>query len=200
MHYYLNRYKEFLPSRVTVDFVIEAMCFILNNNTGYFNGEIYRQLTGTATGIKPAPPYADLSMGYLEIKLFYKLRAKLGTKIALYFWSNCRRYFDDGIIFWDKRICNFNVIFDILNETDPSIKFTMERSDTSVKYLDVLIYKTVDGFKTVVNSKDTDSGTYLNFASSHPRHCKENIRISKGTFQISKGSFRASRGIFRMSE
>ena len=154
------------------------MCFVLNNNTGYFNGEIYRQVTGTATGIKPAPPYADLSMGYLELKLFYKLRAKLGKKVAFYFWKGYRRYLDDGIIFWDKRICDFDLIFNILNEMESSIKFTMERSDSHLKYLDVLVYKSSDGFKTVVKSKDTDSGTFVHFTSSHPRHCKENIPFS----------------------
>ena len=51
----------------------------------------------------------------------------------------------------------------------------MERSDTELKYLDVLIYKTPTGFKTVVQDKDTDSGTFVHFESNHPRHCKENI-------------------------
>ena len=62
-----------------------------------------------------------------------------------------------------------------MNEIDNSIKFTMERSDSSLKYLDVLVYKTDVGFKTVVQTKNTDSETFLHFKSSHPRHCKENI-------------------------
>ena len=173
--YFLNRYKDLLPSRFTVDFIVEAMRFVLNNNTGYFNGEIYRQVTGTATGIKPAPPYADLAMGYLEIQLFYKLRAKLGNKVALYFWTNYRRYLDDGIIFWDKRLCDFQEVFNLLNQINHSIQFTMESSDTELKYLDVLVYKTPEGFKTVVSSKDTDSGTVLHYTSNHPRHCRDNI-------------------------
>ena len=94
------------------------MIFILNNNTGYFKGEIYRQVTGTATGIKPALPYADISMGYLEIHLFYELRAKLGL-MASYFWMHHQRFLYDEIIFWDKRLCNCDRIFDILNSTDP---------------------------------------------------------------------------------
>ena len=175
LRFYLNRFKDLLPSRFTVDFVIEAMEFVLQNNTGYFNGEIYRQVTGTATGIKPAPPYADLAMGYLEVKLFYKLRAKLGNKVASFFWSNYRRYLDDGIIFWDKRLCDFQEVFNILNEMHQSIKFTMECSDSHLKFLDVLVYKTPLGFKTVVDAKETDSGTYLNYTSSHPRHCRDNI-------------------------
>ena len=76
------------------------MKFILDNNIGYFNGQFYKQTTGTATGIKPAPRYADLAMGYLEINLYYTLKAKLGLKVATYFHKNYRRFLDDGMIFW----------------------------------------------------------------------------------------------------
>ena len=178
LKYFLSRYTTLLPSRFSVDFVIQAMSFVLDNNTGFFNGEFYRQKTGTATGIKPAPPYADLAMGYLEINLFYKMRAKLGEKIASYFWNGFMRYLDDGIIFWDKRLCDFDVIFNMMNEIDSSINFTMQRSDFSLKFLDVLIYKTGLGFETVVQDKDTDSNTFLNYRSSHPRHCRDGIPFS----------------------
>ena len=178
LNYFLKRYNYLLPSRFSIKFVIKAMEFILNNNTGYFNGEFYRQVTGTATGIKPAPPYADISMGYLEIHLFYKLKAKLGFRVANYFWGNYQRFLDDGIILWDKRLCDFNLVFEILNSMDPNIKFTLEKSDQELKFLDILIYKTPLGFKTVVKGKETDSDTFLHFTSSHPRHCKENIPFS----------------------
>ena len=92
LRFYLTQYRHLLPDRFSVDFIIEAMTFVLNNNTGYFNGKIYRQKTGTVTGIKPAPPYADLAMGYLEIQLFYKLRAKLGLKVATYFNDSYRHH------------------------------------------------------------------------------------------------------------
>ena len=178
LRYFLTQYKDLLPSRFSVDFVIEAMTFILNNNTGYFNGDIYRQVTGTATGIKPAPPYADLAMGYLEIMLFYKIHSKLGVNVASYFWNNFMRYLDDGIIFWDTRLCDFDLVFNLMNSVDPSINFTMEYSDSQLKFLDVLVYKTDVGFETVVQTKDTDSDTFLNYKSSHPRHCRDNIPFS----------------------
>ena len=114
-------------------------------------------------------------MGYFEINLFYVLRSKLGNKVAQYFWKFYRRYLDDGIIFWDKRLGDFDDIFIILNQMNPSLKFTLDRDFNRLKYLDVLIYKTPMGFKTVVNGKDTDSGTYLPFDSAHPRQCKTNI-------------------------
>jgi hypothetical protein len=107
-----------------------------------------------------------------------KIRRTLGGSVATYFWNGYRRYLDDGIIFWDKRIGNFSDIFDILNDIHPSINFTMERSDTELKYLDVLIYKTTTGFKTVVKNKDTDSGTFVHFESNHPRHCLDSIPLN----------------------
>ena len=175
LRYFLTRYPNLLPTRFPVSFVIKAMTFVLENNTGYFNGEFFKQTSGTATGIKPAPTYADLAMGYFEINLFYKLRSKLGKNIAHYFWNSYLRYLDDGIIFWDTRLGDFSNVFSILNGLNSSLKFTIDRDSNQLKYLDVLIYKTPTGFKTVVNPKDTDSGTYLPFNSAHPRHCKTNI-------------------------
>ena len=62
-----------------------------------------------------------------------------------------------------------------MNVIDPSINFTMEHSDSSVKFLELLVYRANLGFKTVVQSKCTDSNTLLNYKSSHPRHCRDNI-------------------------
>ena len=175
LHYYLNRYPELLPARFPVQTVIAFMCFVLDNNTGYFDGEIYRQTVGTATGIKPAPEYADLAMGYLEVNLFYKIKQVLGSEIAIYFWNTYRRYLDDGFILWDTRLGDFQKVFEIMNNMHKSINFTMELSEDSLNYLDITIYKTPEGIKTKSYTKPTDSGTFLPYDSSHPHHCKINI-------------------------
>ena len=154
------------------------MKFVLDNNTGYFNGDCYKQLTGTATGIKPAPRYADLAMGYLEINLFYVLKSKLGMRVATYFWKFYRRYLDDGMIFWDTRLGPFEDVFEIMNSMYPTISFTMERDNNKLPYLDIEIYRTDSGFKTTVYNKPTDSGNYLPFSSNHPRHTRKNIPFS----------------------
>ena len=57
------RYPEKLPNGYTREFVLEALVLVLDNNYGYFNGQYFRQTKGTATGIKSAPTYADLTMG-----------------------------------------------------------------------------------------------------------------------------------------
>lgn len=175
LQYYLNRYKELLPSRFSVDCIVDFMKFVLDNNTGYFDGEFYRQTTGTATGIKPAPEYADLAMGFLEVNLFYKIKKELGNDVALYFSDNYRRFLDDGFILWDTRLGNFQQVFNIMNNMYPSIKFTMEQSESSLQYLDIEVYKTPEGIKTKAFTKPTDSGTFLPFDSCHPHHCKINI-------------------------
>ena len=178
LKYFCNQYKYLLPSRFSVDFIIDAMKFVLDNNTGYFNGDCYKQLTGTATGIKPAPRYADLAMGYLEINLFYVLKSKLGMRVATYFWKFYRRYLDDGMIFWDTRLGPFEDVFEIMNSMYPTISFTMERDNNKLPYLDIEIYRTDSGFKTTVYNKPTDSGNYLPFSSNHPRHTRKNIPFS----------------------
>ena len=107
---WIDQYPELLPNRFSKDFVLKALRFVLQNNTGYFNGKYYRQKIGTATGIKPAGTYADLVMGFLQIKLFSKLKTIKGKNVAHYFWKNYRRYLDDGQIMWDKRLCNFEEV------------------------------------------------------------------------------------------
>ena len=142
LKFWLEKFPNLLPSRFSVQFILEAMFFILENNVGYFNGDYYKQVVGTATGIKPAPPYANLTIGYLEIKLFFKLNAKFGSKIANYFWDVYRRFLDDGQIMWDIRLGNFLEVLEVMNSLDPMIKFTYESSKEKLIFLDIVITKT----------------------------------------------------------
>ena len=84
---------------------------------------MYLQLPGTKMGTKCAPPYACLTVGYLEeTKLFT-------NELPQYFnESECelimellKRYMDDGFIFWPLKL-NFENFKTCLNNMDPSIK------------------------------------------------------------------------------
>ena len=172
VEYWLDRYPEKIPARFNKKFILESLLFVLENNTGYFNGNFYRQIRGTATGIKPAPIYADLTMGYLEIKFFYQLKMIISNEVASFFWNNYRRYLDDGQIMWDTQLGDFTVILNLMNQLHPSIKFTSVCDNFKLVYLNVTILKTNKGFLTEIYNKETDSDTYLPFASSHPHHCK----------------------------
>lgn len=175
LKYWLERYPSLKPSRFSIKFILEAMTLVLENNVGYFNGEFFKQLNGTATGIKPAPPYANLVMGFLEVQLYYKMKAKLGLGVAKYFWHHYRRYLDDGQIMWDNRLGDFSNVFDLLNNMHPKIQFTKEHSSTDLVFLDVTIHKGASGFQTVIYNKETDSDSLLPFDSNHARHTKIGI-------------------------
>ena len=54
--FWIDRYPEKLPERISKNCALDLLSFVLKNNTGYFNGRYYRQARGTATGIKPARP------------------------------------------------------------------------------------------------------------------------------------------------
>ena len=54
---------------VSTDSLIELAECILKNNIFEHNTSFYKELRGTAIGIKMAPPYAIIFMGDLEDKL-----------------------------------------------------------------------------------------------------------------------------------
>ena len=49
-------------------------------------------------GIKLAPTYTTLVMGYLELKLYDKIEEKLGTEFSKRFKEEWMRYLDDCFI------------------------------------------------------------------------------------------------------
>ena len=173
--YWVDRYPTKLPTGITKQFILDALTLVLNNNYGYFDGKYYKQIQGTATGIKVAPTYADLIMGYLEIKLYFKLKLELGEPVARYFCKHYRRYLDDGQIMWDTRLGEFEILLSRMNEMHPAIKFISEFGEQSLNFLNITILKKGNGFTTQIFNKETESDTYLPYKSSHPHHTKINI-------------------------
>ena len=71
--YWLHKKQALNPQRFTNDFIIESLKFVLKNNNALSDDHMYLQLLGTAMGTKCVPPYACLTVGYLEeTKLFTK--------------------------------------------------------------------------------------------------------------------------------
>ena len=68
--YFLNKYQKDLQPRSRTEFVLESAKFILKNNTLTFDSEFYLQIKGTEMGTIFASTYADLTMGYHEIKVY----------------------------------------------------------------------------------------------------------------------------------
>ena len=186
LRYWLTKYKTLVPPRFTTDFIIEAALFILQNNNFVFDGVYYHQEVGSAMGTVFAPPYACLTVGYLE-------ETKLQTTILPRYFSpdDCSliiklllRYIDDGFAPWPRRL-NLNDFIEAINSLHPSIKFTLERSTYEIRngrrcqvlyFLDVTVILYESGeIETDIHYKSTNSHDYLRYNSHHPTHTKNNI-------------------------
>ena len=151
------------------------MELVLTNSTFQFNGDYFSIVKGTATGTTVAPTYATLTIAFLEVELYSRIRILYGDAICKYFIENWKRFLDDCFILWKKSFGDFQNILNILNNLDPSINFTCEQSDTGLSFLNLYMYKDNGSIKSDIFYKDTDSHDYLPFNSCHPRHIKTNI-------------------------
>ena len=173
--YWLYKYPEILHKRFNVDFILEALELVLRNSNFKFNNEFYTLIKGTVTGTTVAPTYANLTMAFLEVTLYEKVKEKFGEKVYEYVLKHWLRYLDDGILIWRKSFGDFNDFIYILNSLDSNINFTFQWSEQGLSYLNIYLY--LDNLKllTDVYYKATDSHDYLPFNSCHPRHIKQSI-------------------------
>ena len=175
INYWLNKYPNECSKRFNNNFITESILFILKNNTFLFDDIFYRQSMGTAMGTKFAPAYATLVIGYLEELLYEKLYTIFPPDISNYIIQNWRRYLDDCFIIWQNSKNDLEKFYNLLNNLDHNINFTMDFSESELPFLDVLIVKNGKNIQTDIFHKETDSQLYLPFTSCHPRHTKTNV-------------------------
>jgi len=72
-----------------------------------------------------------------------------------------------------------NAFISALNDFHPSIKFTANISNTSIQFLDTIVYKKDNQLLTKLYIKPTDNKQYLHYSSSHPAHTKKAIPYSQ---------------------
>ena len=182
--FWIDRLSHLVQRRFTKPFILESILFILENNYFMFDECMWHQLTGTAMGKAFAPPYACLTMGFLEeTELFPKLipsrfDAHTSEMIMAFFY----RYIDDNFNFLPETV-SLNAFLGVLNSMHESIKFTgvlptpcenMEAVSTNFLAIKVIVTST-GAIKTDVFYKETNAHDYLAFDSHHPRHTKENV-------------------------
>ena len=184
--FWIKKMNHLIPARFTVNFIIESLKIVLQNNNFIFDNQYYNQTDGTAMGTKTAPPYACLVVAYLEeTKLFPKVLPKFFTKTECqWIEKHFKRYMDDGFVPLLNSI-KIDVFLQCLNSLHPSIRFTEEKghfttvNNTKVQtlnFLDVnIILNEHNEIETDIYYKSTNSHDYLNYNSSHPQHTKRNI-------------------------
>lgn len=173
--YFLSTYPELLHHRFSKEFVLDSLKLILGNANFMFNNNYYTLSKGTVTGTTVSPTYANLTMAYLELQLYDRVRHKYGEAVEQYVIENWKRFLDDGFILWKKSFGPISEFFDILNSLDPNINFTYNSSNIGLPFLQLFVYKTDTAILTDIYYKDTDSHDYLPSNSCHPRHTLRNI-------------------------
>ena len=186
IYIYIYIYIYLIDSRFTNEFIIESITFILKNNNFLFDNIMYNQCIGTAMGHIFAPPYACLSVGYLEEdKLFTtELNQRFDRHDIDVIEKSFKRYMDDGSTFLPPSI-DCEMFLKCLNILHPSIEYALEpaikttideKSVYKLNFLDITIILHEDGkIETDIHYKPTNSHKYLNYESFHPTHCKNNI-------------------------
>ena len=119
-------------------------------------------------GTKCAPKYANIFMGVFEEKHIYP---KIQNKIRIFL-----RYIDDIFFIWKGTEDDLKQFLNDINLIHPTIKFDYHTSKTAVNFLDLTIYKDINGkLATKVYTKPTDRQAFLHKNSAHPNHLKNSI-------------------------
>ena len=155
---------------VSTDDLVKMAGFVLENSYFEFNGDVKKQISGTAIGTKFAPPYTCIFMDELETKFLQS------QSLQPLVWF---RYIKDIFFIWTHGKDKLEKLFDDLNCFDNNIKFTHETSKENVIFLDLIVKLSKGCLTTDLHIKGTDRHQYLHFNSSHPDHTKKLIIYSQ---------------------
>ena len=130
----------------------------LQNNFFNFEGKNYKQTDGVAMGSLLGPSLANAFLCFHE--QIWLNDCPEDFKLVYY-----RRYVD-GIFALFRSPDHLEKFTNYLNSKHKNIKFTYEKeSNNSLPFLDILISRSENGFKTSVYHKPTFSRVYSNFNS-----------------------------------
>lgn len=175
IHYFYNKYKHVLRD-IPIQFVLEGISLVLQNNTFSYGNNYYKQLVGVAMGTKMAPCYANIVMAYVEKILFDKCQVFFTTEQITLLKENYWRFLDDCLIVWDtNKLGDYRIFTELMSNIHPNFKFTFNIDRNTTNFLDITIIKKNGRLITDIYRKPTDSQRYIDFTSRHPRHIKINL-------------------------
>eukprot|EP01050_Picozoa_sp_SAG11_P017386 SAG11_NODE_2504_length_3274_cov_5.227888_1_plen_435_part_00 len=147
-------------------FVRAVVIFTLLQNYCQFDGAVYRQVIGFATGVSFGTQIADI---FLHM-LFRGVYARYADCIHM-----IRRFVDDGFMIWSGTVQQLEDFFRELNACNEHISVTHEISDSSAIFLDLFIWKgpqwrLTGVLDTTVFEKAIARHLFVPGNSEHPRH------------------------------
>jgi len=159
---YLRRKKKVFQD-VPMEALIKALGIVMRNNFFTFGDTTWHQLSGTAMGTPPAPPYATLYYAIHEDTLL----DEYDDNLQIY-----RRYIDDVFGIWkpspghddDARWLAFTKR---MNDF-PGLTWETSDRSTSVNYMDLTISIRDDKIHTTLYEKSMNPYLYIPPHSAHP--------------------------------
>ena len=96
-------------------------------------------MIGTAMGTDVAPTFSTLTVGYSEIKLYNLCEQNWGVEMRNYVYENWSLFLDDCEILLDQIKVTPEEFLEMLNSININIQYAMEKSETEIPFLDILI-------------------------------------------------------------
>ena len=107
--------------------------------------------------------------------MYRKSEEEFGSDFRQYLEANYKRFLDDCFLIFTRSEDQLTKFHNLLNDLHSSIKFTIEKSRTSLPFLDTLLIKENGQLQTDIYYKPTDSKQYLLYTSCHPKHTRNSI-------------------------
>lgn len=115
------------------DFNLELLCFAVEHNYFFYEGDYYLQQTGVAMGKKFAPSLTNPFMALWENEVIFT-----DMHPNLKFWLH---YIDNAFFIWRGDENSLHMFLRYLNNNEWSIKLTYKYSSNFINFLDVTILR-----------------------------------------------------------
>ena len=124
-----------------------------------------------------APTYANLTMGYHEINVYSIIRQSYALA-SKHFEKTWFRYLDHCQVLLKINLIKPDHLLSMLIQIKNNIQFTMEKNQTRLGFLDIMINKIGTNIWMDTCNKPTDSKRYVPFTLNHSRHFLINTMFS----------------------
>ena len=124
VEYWVTKFSDQIPllQRFSLSFINEALKIILENNFFVFDEEFIQQIMGFAMGTKSAVQCANLSVAYLEVKMFALLPTIYPDDFVDFLIRSYFRFLDDIFHLW-LDFFDIRQFYEIFESLDENLKF-----------------------------------------------------------------------------
>lgn len=160
----LRKFRDEADLDYPVGAVISALKLVMKNNIFRFNGQVFKQVNGTAMGTPPAPPYATLYFGAHEDEILPQYHHNL-----LFY----KRFIDDVFGIWlcdpdpvvdDNRWLDFQADMN----RDTGLTWDFSEKVTELDFMDMHLTIVNDCIVTSLYEKPLNLHLYIPPHSAHP--------------------------------